>query len=235
MAKIISILLLAIFSIRSLYVIDPISEITDSFEPTPVTVRYDDELWRESFFIGPTAPQYAIDLGGSPWEVDVSRAFLTVTVPDNRIDLEESPQISFTANFGVEFKYGEWLEGSYTYVRIIADGCRINDTADEYVKYYDRIHEDPKFERKYEYWGIPFLEEYRVKYSVSDYFEDFTIVFPDGECDGYVSFFFVDNFMHSEKPYNICRVDFAYAKNDDYVCFGENIRNARALLSDLTD
>jgi len=167
MAKVILTLLLTILSIRNYCALDPVAEITDCFGPSPVTFRCDD------------AP--------SPYAFCSN--FMAVTAPDTCIDIEQTPSVAFAVNMGTKRSVDCSGSGTYTYVKIIADGCSINGIGNEFVKYYDEFHTDPAFERRVVYSGVPFFEMLRNEYSVSDYYEDFEIVFPEGECEGYVNFF----------------------------------------------
>ena len=102
---------------------------------------------------------------------------IDLSVATQRISVNDTTTVTVTVGMGGDARM-EAHKGETMVLKISADGCLINGAENMLEKEYSDFYEDTKYRATVEefYWGYP--------KKTPNYFEDFEITFPAGECRG---------------------------------------------------
>ena len=140
----------------------------------------------------------------------IANDVIDVRMKNESLDIKENQVIDVTVGFGGDKARAEDGE-NLTWISIESEGCIIEDCKDSYKKYYPDFCTNDKYRaiEKERLWSYPEL--------FSNYFEEFGLIFPEGECSGEVVFSFHDTL--SNDAVTTISVSMYYAKTDKVVVF----------------
>ncbi len=136
-----------------------------------------------------------------------------VSSTQSKYDISASRTISFSVGLGGSGNFANRANESM-WLEITAEGCLIGENEGVFEKEYSDYFEDEIYVAnvKEHFWGYPD--------KTPNYFEELSITFPEGECQGNVR---IRLYGEAEGNNEIAEIIFYYASNGSVLCMSEKV------------